>query len=393
MKATLSTLAAFGGTPALSAPLHVGQLNLPALAALEVELRRLFDGGSLSAMRDLEERLAQTLGVEDVVCATNGTVALMMLAAALGLTGEVIVPAFTFAATAQSMSWAGVEPVLCDVDKTTQMLSADLVRPLITERTSAILGVHVWGHACAPGALMALANARSIPVFFDACHALGCMLEGRPAAQHGVASVFSLHATKIVNSAEGGCIATADATLAATLRQMRDTYLRADQPLACLSLRARMSNIQSILGLLSLRDLPINIEENRRRYNAYREGLDGVPGIALLHHGDGNNYQYIVAEVDADVCGLTRDQLIALLERENVICRRHFFPGLHRLPPYEFEVRTNTRGFPNTEYLAARSIQFPSGQAVSTEDVTRICERIRAIVMLSSDIRRAKREA
>jgi dTDP-4-amino-4,6-dideoxygalactose transaminase len=383
-----SELALFGGRQAFERPLHIAQLNLPPIEDFEATIRGIFErryftnNGPL--VQELDARLASYLGVRHAICVTNGTVALMIMAGALELTGEVIVPSFTFAATVQSLSWAGLTPVLCDVDPKTQMLSADLVSPLITKRTSGILGVHVWGHPCDPEGLERLAGKHGLKLLYDTCHGLGCSYAGKPLAQYGIAASLSLHATKIVNAAEGGFVVTDDDALAARLRDMRNFYSAETAPPA-LRMNGKMSEVQAGLGLLSLRDINKNIAANRARYLAYRDGLAGVPGVSLMHHEDTNNYQYIIVAVDEPAAGIHRDLLMEILVAENVICRRHFFPGLHRVTPYKSTIERSGRSFPGTDFLCERLMQLPSGEPVSVTDVRRVCELIADAVRFGPD--------
>ncbi|OGA74802.1 MAG: hypothetical protein A3G81_16760 [Betaproteobacteria bacterium RIFCSPLOWO2_12_FULL_65_14] len=388
----VTDLAAFGASPALPSPIHVAQLNFPPLDRVEAKFRDIFrrqfytNNGPL--LREFEQRLAHSLGARHVVCVTNGTVALMMMAAALGRAREVIVPAFTFPATWQALLWAGLTPVLCDVDPDSQMLTADMVRPLVSERTLGILGVHLWGRACAPEELTALSRQHGLSLVYDACHAIGCTDNGRPIAQFGLASAFSLYATNIVSSAEGGCIATDDSALAAVFRDMRVFSSQGGSP--ALRTNGKMSEAQAALGLLSLEDLTDNIAANYERYRTYKEELEGIPGVRLLELREGNNYQYIAVDVDEQTVGLSRDAMMELLQAENVICRRHFFPGAHRLPPLRMGIERSGRTFPHTDRLCAGSLQLPTGENVSPDAVKKTCALIRGIVKLAPEIRRRR---
>ncbi|MBV8889765.1 MAG: aminotransferase class I/II-fold pyridoxal phosphate-dependent enzyme [Alphaproteobacteria bacterium] len=388
---TAAELAAFGGAPAFAEPVHVAQLNLPDREQVrrcfrDIFQRRRFTGNG-PLVDTLEQAFAERVGVAHAVCVANGTVGLMILARALGLDGEVVVPAFTFAATAQAVSWAGLTPILCDVAGDTHMITAATVRPALTQSTTAILGVHAWGRACEPEALQALAAERGLCLFYDACHAIGCTHRGRPIGGFGRAEVFSFHATKIVNGAEGGCITTGDADLAARLRTMRSCTGAAAEPVAW-RLNGGMSEAQAALALVSLQELPRNIAANRQRYEAYRAGLGDVPGLALVGYDaiEANNFEYVVVEIDETRTGLNRDLLFRLLAAENVICRGHFYPGIHRLAPYAGSVSTRAGSFPQTDRLCARVLQLPSGQPVSCAAVGRICDLIRGILAHSEEI-------
>jgi dTDP-4-amino-4,6-dideoxygalactose transaminase len=384
--------AAFGGTPTFADPLHVAQLNLPDWDKVEQVFRDIFrrryfaNHGPL--VRQLERAIAARLGVEHAVCVTNGTVGLMVLAKALELSGEVIVPAFTFPATVHALAWAGIEPVLCDVSRDTHMVTPATVAPLLTPRTVGILAVHLWGRVCDVDALQHLADRRGVQLIFDSCHAIGCTRRARQIGGFGAAEVFSFHATKIVNAAEGGCITTNDARLAAGLRTIRNFHATETFAPVALRMNGKMSEAQAALALLSLDDLADNIAANRRRYAAYTDGLSGIPGVELAHFDDGEqcNFQYIVVAVDSARSGVRRDVLMRMLAAENVICRRHFYPGVHRCHPYLGSDAMRTPALPATDRLCQTLLQLPTGQAVTLTDVEQVCELVRRIVVESDRI-------
>lgn len=369
--------------PRDGAPLHVGQLNMPAADAFREAFAGIFERrfyanhGPLE--RRLDEALAERLGVRHAIGVVNATVALMMVLRALDRTGEVLVPAFTFPATVQAAVWAGLTPVFCDVDPETHTLSAAGVEPRIVPHTAAILGVHVWGRGCDPVALEALARRRGIGLLFDAAHAIGCTAGGRLVGGFGDAEVFSFHATKILNGAEGGCITTNDDGLAARLRTMRSFHDGPGRLPGLPRLNAKLSEAQAAMTLLGLGELDALMERNRQRYDLYRRRLDGVPGVRFLDHaaGERSNCQYVVVAIDADAAGLSRDGLLEALQAEGVLARRYFFPGLHRTPPFG---DGTAAGLPVTDHLCRTLMQLPSGQAVGDDDVGRVCAIIRRAV-------------
>lgn len=390
----VADLALFGGPPAFAQPLHVGQLNPPAMDAVEAVFRGIFErrwyANHGPLVREFEQAFAGFLGVRHAVAVTNGTVALMVLARALEVTGEVIVPAFTFPATAQALVWAGLTPVFCDVDPVSHNLSAEQVRRRLTPRTAAILGVHLWGRACDPEGLAALASEHGLRLAFDACHAIACTHGGKRIGGLGDAEVFSFHATKIINGAEGGCITTNDDALAARLRTIRSFHPGEEYADVPLRINGKMSEAQAALALIGLADVPRHAAANRARHEAYRTALAGLPGLRLLEYpaGEDNNCQYLVVDVAADACGLTRDELFELLKAENVICRRYFHPGAHRMPPFRDDPAHRNLSLPVTDELCRRLLILPSGAAVSEEDIARIGALLRELIGLAPELRR-----
>lgn len=380
---SIECLAFLGGKAQFSTPLHVGQMNLPKWEHFENAFRDIFarryytNHGPLA--QELEDRLAEFFGVRHVVTMTNGTIALMLAAKALNLTGKVIVPAFTFAATVQSLTWAGVEPLFCDVDPQTHMLTPALVAPLLDDPdVSAILPVHLWGNLCNTKALENLAQQKGIPVYYDAAHAFGCTRKGRKAGCHGALEIFSFHATNVFNTAEGGCVCTNNDDIAERLRNLRSSYGRRISVDIPINGNGRFSEAQAVMGLLSLGNYPSVIEANKARFELYTELLSNIPGIRILQPASGEecNYQHVVLEIDNQAFGLTRDQLIRLLEAENILARRYFVPGMHRCMPYKECYPHVVDALPITNMLCKYVMQLSSGQAVSLQDVRAICELI-----------------
>jgi dTDP-4-amino-4,6-dideoxygalactose transaminase len=311
---------------------------------------------------------------------TNATIGLLMAVKALDLRGRVIVPAFTFPASVQALTWAGVAPAFCDVDPQSQQLDVAAARAQIGPGVSAILGVNLWGGACAIAALADLAREYGLRLFFDSAHAFGCRLGGVAIGNFGDLEVFSFHATKILSATEGGCICTNDDILAARLRNIRSSYGAGVPTPVPLTSNGRMSEAQAAVGLMSLDDFPQILARNRQLHERYRAGLAPVPGLLLYAPSgvDTTNYQYMVARIDAARFGLSRDQLLAALKAENINVRRYFHPGMHRALPYVNELPGYRDALPATDLLCNTSIQFPLGALVSEDTVDRICARVAA---------------
>lgn len=389
-------LGAFGGAPAFAEPLPVGQLYVPDWDKAEAVFREIFrrryftNHGPL--VRELDKRLAAYLEVGHAVCVTNGTVALMVALKALDLRGEVIVPAFTFPATVQSLTWAGLTPVFCDVDPATHNITADLAGPLVTDRTTAILGVHVWGRACDPDGLEALCAKRGLALLYDAAHGIDCTYRGRRIGGFGKVETFSFHATKVFSAAEGGCLTTNDDALADRIRAVRNFHLTEGKANVSLRINGKMTEAQAAMGLLALDDLPRNVAHNSSIWNVYRKRAADWRGVRFVDTagGERSNFQYAVLEVDPANCPLQRDTLYRLLRTENVLARRYFMPGVHRTPPYCDEFRGV---LPVTDSLCARLLQLPVGAAVTTDSASTICDLVQFYLENSEEIIQRMRQA
>jgi dTDP-4-amino-4,6-dideoxygalactose transaminase len=374
-----SDFALFGGKPEFEPPLPIGQLYFPSWERYEAAYREIFERhyytnqGPLT--QQLEVRLQQFLGVKHAICVTNATIGLMMLPAAMGLTGTVILPAFTFAASAQSLTWAGIKPIFCDVDPVTHQIAIDHISALIDKDVSAIMGVNLWGGACNPKSLAEIAEASGIQLYFDSAHAFGCAVDGVRIGNFGRAEVFSFHATKILSATEGGCVCTNDDDLAARLRNTRSSYGAGRLVDVVKTANGRMSEAQAALALMSLEDFSANQKNNETLYRLYEAQLKAIPGLHLVRPAgvSFSNFQYLVCRIDEREFGLPRDLLIELLKAENVVARRYFFPGVHRSIPYLQEPTSYPDPLPNTDALCASVIQFPIGALVSPQAVERMC--------------------
>jgi dTDP-4-amino-4,6-dideoxygalactose transaminase len=373
-------LAIHGNQPRFAHPRHVGTPNIgdPERLAERIrgalERRWLTNNGPL--VQEFEQRMATLVGVRHAIAVSSATTGIELVARALGLDGEVIVPSFTFVGTAHALTWVGATPVFAELDPATHTLDPADVQRRISPRTSAILGVHLWGRPCAVEALSALAERHDIPLIFDAAHALNCTKDGRPLGAFGTAEVFSFHATKVANSGEGGVITTNDDALAERLALTRAFGFRGYDDVLELGTNGKMSELNAATGLTSLEGLDRFVAANRANHETYREELADAPGLSLLTYDadERHNYHYVVVEVDAEAAApLERDDLVAVLHAENVLARRYFYPGCHRLEPY----RPAGASLPLTEEVASRVVVLPTGTAVSSNDVRLICAILR----------------
>jgi dTDP-4-amino-4,6-dideoxygalactose transaminase len=392
-KTTLGDLALFGGKPTFKEWLHVGRPNVGDWGNF---LRRVSDlwerkwfTNNGPYVREFEEKLAALLGVKHCIPVCNATVAMELAIRALDLRGEVIVPSFTFIATAHALQWQEITPVFCDIDRATHNLDPARVEQMITPRTTGIIGVHIWGRPCAVEALSGLARRHKLKLLFDAAHAFGCSLGGRMVGNFGEAEVFSFHATKFFNTFEGGAIATNNDELAAKIRLMKNFGFNGYDNVVYIGTNGKMTEIAAAMGLTELESMDDFITTNRKNYYAYQEGLAGIPGVTLARYDEAErcNFHYIIIEID-EAAGLGRDQLIAALQAENVLARRYFFPGCHRMEPYRSLFPHAGLLLPETEWLASRVASLPNGTSVGAAEIRTICGLIRLILGHGPEIQR-----
>jgi len=388
-------LAVLGGTPAFAERLHVGRPNIGDRARLRERFDDLLDRRWLTNdgpfVQEFEQRLARMLAVRHVVAMCNATVALEIATRALGMTGEVIVPSFTFVATAHALQWQQITPVFCDVDPATHNIDPARVEALITPRTTGIIGVHVWGRPADVTALGEIASRRGLRLLYDAAHAFACATGGRMIGSFGDAEVFSFHATKFLNSGEGGAVATNDDALAERMRLMRNFGFAGYDQVVYVGTNGKMGELSAAMGLTSLDAIDEFVAVNRANHSAYGAALAEIPGITLVPY-DGverTNYQYVVLEVEEAETGLTRDELQRVLWAENVMARRYFYPGCHLMEPYRTYFPHAGLLLPETERLVTRVLTLPTGTAVDEAVVGRLCSILRMAVEDAPRVRRA----
>lgn len=392
MKERPEELAILGGRPAFNERLHVGRPNIGNREKLLTRINDLLDRRWLTNagpfVQELEEKVAKYLGVRNCIAMCNGTVALEIAIRALGLKGEVIVPSFTFIATTHALQWQEISPVFCDIDARTHTIDPGQVVRLITPRTTGIIGVHVWGQPCQIEALEEISRRRGLKLMFDASHAFGCSFRGRMLGNFGQAEVFSFHATKFFNTFEGGAIVTNDDELARQIRLMKNFGFAGYDNVIYLGTNGKMSEVCAAMGLTGLESIEEFVAANRVNYQRYQNCLSGIPGLRMVGYNESErcNYQYIVAEVDEQVTGISRDHLIEILHAENVIARRYFYPGCHRMEPYRSYFPHAGLLLPETERISARIIVLPTGTAITEAEIDAVCEIIRFCVAKGPEI-------
>lgn len=358
------------------------------MARINDALDRRWLSNSGPYVEEFQSRLAAKLGVRHCIAVCNGTVALEIAIRAVELSGEVIVPSFTFVATAHALQWQQITPVFCDIDPHTHALDPHRIEGMITPRTTGIIGVHLWGEPCCVGPLTDIAQRRGLKLMFDASHAFGCSHEGRMIGNFGAAEVFSFHATKYFNTFEGGAIATNDDALAKRIQLMKNFGFSGYDRVIYIGTNGKMNEISAAMGLTGLEALDEFIAVNRSNYKQYQQNLQGIPGLTLFAVDDREcrNYQHVVVEIDQRQAGIDRDLLLRVLHAENVLARRYFYPGCHRMEPYLSYFPHAGMLLPETEAVCTRVLVLPTGTAVNGQDIATICGLIRTAVENSAEI-------
>jgi dTDP-4-amino-4,6-dideoxygalactose transaminase len=382
-KNELAELAIANGVPLFTEPVHVGRPNIGSRTAFLDRMNEILDRRWLTnsgpMVHEFERRLQDYLGVRNVICITNATIALELAIRALDLKGEVIVPSFTFVATAHALQWQEITPVFCDVESSCHHIDPEQIEKLITPRTTGIIGVHLWGIPCKHDALQKIADRRGLKLLYDAAHAFGCTLGGRKIGNFGAAEVFSFHATKFFNSFEGGAIATNDDALAERIRLMRNFGFQGYDNVEHVGTNGKMTEASAAMGLTNLESIDDFLAANLQNYNLYQELLSDLPGCNFVSYPreEAKNYQYVVLEIDSRKAGIDRDSLLEILHSENILARRYFYPGCHRMEPYRSLYPYNTYRLPRTEELVHRVLVLPTGTAMHPQEIEGIASIMR----------------
>ena len=365
-----------------SKPLFVGYPNVGDRKAFDELVDGIFERNWFTnngvLVQQLEQTLSEYLGVKHCVLVCNATIGLQLVCQVLGLKGEVIVPAYTFVATAHAAHTLGLDVVFADVLPDTHLIDPISVEKLVNEKTAAIVGVHLWGNCCDVPKISAIAEKHGIPHMYDAAHAFACRHNGRSIGSFGLCEVFSFHATKFFNTFEGGAITTDDDELANNLRRSRNFGFNGPDSVVALGTNAKMSEVCAAMGLANFPSVDKFINRNRENHRLYVEGLAGVPGIRLLDYAnqERNNWQYIVIEIDAETFGRTRDELYEELQKHQVLAKRYFKPGVHKMEPY---CSTQPKiSLDVTERLCEQVLCLPNGCGIEGTDISRVCSVIRS---------------
>jgi dTDP-4-amino-4,6-dideoxygalactose transaminase len=367
--------------------LPLTRVRVPGRDELDSRFDAILTSGQLTngaTVRELEQAAAAFLDVPHVVAVSNCTSGLMLALRAFGVAGHrVVMPGFTFSATAHAAHWAGGQPVFAEVEPASLTLDpADAAAALEqadqpgSRDARALMATHVYGTPCDVEELQKVADDRGVPLLYDAAHALGSRRAGRPIGGFGAAEVFSLSPTKVVAAAEGGLVATRDAALAEEVRVGRDYGNPGDYDCVFPGLNARMSELHAALALVSLRTLPERIAHRGALVAAFASRIAGLPGLRLplLAAGDVSTWKDLTLVVDPERFGWDVPGLAAALRAEGVDTRRYFHPPVHRQKAYAGLAAP--RALPVTDETAERVLTVPLWSHMTEETVLRVADAV-----------------
>lgn len=353
--------------------------SMPPLAEYMEEIKELWDSRWLTnhgeKAASFEDTAAKALDAPYAMCFVNGHQALEVALQALDLKGEVITTPFTFVSTTAAIVRSGLTPVFCDIRPSDYTIDPDQIEALITDKTCAILGVHVYGNLCDDERIEAIAQKHHLKVIYDAAHAFGVRKDGKGAGALGDMSMFSLHATKVLNSIEGGLLCFKDESMLRTLWALQNFGITGPETVGCVGTNAKMNEFQAAMGLCNLRHLEEYIAARQKVYARYLENLADVPGIALNwpQAGVRYNYAYFPILVDPDRFGMDRNELAEKLAQNGIGTRKYFAPLTSTFDCY----RPYFRRTPVAERVSAQVLTLPMYSDLTTADVDRICNLMR----------------
>jgi len=375
-------------------PIYVTRPMLAALEDYMPYFKEIWDSRILTngaaKHEALELALAKTLEVPNLKLFNNGTIALLVALRALDITGEVITTPFTFPATPHSLAWNGITPVFCDIDADTMCIDPAKIEALITEKTTAIMGVHVYGMPCDVDRIQKIADKHKLKVIYDAAHAFKTTVRGNGIGNFGDISMFSFHATKLFHTLEGGALTFADSALAKKVDMLKNFGLQNPIDVSLVGINGKMNELQAAVGLVNLK----LVEEERRKRAAirvaYAKGLSGIKGIGLFKIPENvtDSLQYIVIRVGTEY-GITSNELQKAFNAYNVFPRRYFYPLCTDYPCYNHLPPRHV----NTARQAAEEVLcLPLYGALTLSDVECITDMIRFHASAKSSVS-AKAEA
>ena len=359
-------------------PILVSRPDLPPLDRFVEGLARIWESRSLTnngpIARDLATRLSAVAEDRPVSLTANGSLALELVLEALDVRGDVVTTPFSFAATANAVVRTGSRPVFADVEPHRFTLDPAAVERAITPATRAILAVHIFGQPCDLDGLASVASAHGLPLIYDAAHAFGVMVDGRPIAAFGDAAIFSFHATKPFHAVEGGMVVSGDDRTKQRIDALVNHGLGPDGCVMRAGTNAKLSELHALMGLLMLEDADLRRERRAIVAETYRARLAKLPGVTLPsppRPGVSECHSYFVIRIDASAFGRSAAELVPALAAYGIGARRYFHPPLHRMPAYG-----STADLPIAEAVSPEVLALPIGATLTDADVARVCDAL-----------------
>ncbi len=356
----------------------VTRSSMPSMEEYIEEIRSIWDSHWLTNMGEkhkaLQAELQKYMGVPAVELLTNGHMALELSLQAMNLQGEVITTPFTFASTTHAIVRNGLEPVFCDIDPETYTMDVTQIERLITDRTCAILPVHVYGNVCNIEEIERIAHKYGLKVLYDAAHTFGETYKGQGIGNFGDASCFSFHATKVFNTIEGGAVCYRDPDMGRRLYELKNFGIHGPEEVDAVGANAKMNEFCAAMGLCNLRHVDEEIAKRRAVVERYREHLEGVDGLRLNVQQPEvrSNYAYFPVVFDENLFGASRNEVMDALAQNGIGARKYFYPLTNTFEC--FHGKYDVDATPVALHVAKRVLTLPLYADLSMEDVDRICK-------------------
>lgn len=344
------------------------------------EIRDIWESHRLTNMgekhKKLQEGLLDYLGVKNIELLTNGHMALELSMQALGLQGEVITTPYTFASTTHAIVRNGLEPVFCDINPDNFTIDVTKIESLITDKTCAIVPVHVYGNICNVEEIGRIADKYGLKVIYDAAHAFGVKYRGRGIGTYGDASCFSFHATKVFNTVEGGAVCFYDQDFGLELYRLKNFGIRDSETVDGIGANAKMNEFCAAMGICNLKHIDREIAKRKKIANCYRKHLQGIQGLQLnpVQEEVESNYSYFPVIINERLFGKSRDKIFYMLEKEGIYARKYFYPLTNAFDCFHGKYNVNLT--PVALQTSRRVLTLPLYADLNSEDVDRICNII-----------------
>lgn len=356
----------------------VTRASMPSYEEFIEEIKPIWETAWMTNMGEfhdtLKDQLRAYLKAKDLLLFVNGHMALEMALQAMDLKGEVITTPFSFASTTHAIVRNHLTPVFCDIRPDDYTIDANRIEELITDQTSAILPVHVYGNVCDVDKIQQIAKKYDLKVIYDAAHAFGVEVDGRGIGTYGDASMFSFHATKVYNTIEGGAVTFHDPSLKVLLNYLKNFGITGKESVEYIGGNAKMNEFQAAMGICNLRHVDENIKKRRLAAERYRERLSGIPGIRLTSPRKGIRQNYAYFPVVFDGFTLTRNQVYDLLASHHIFARKYFYPLITDYDCYREQF--SGVSLPVAEKIADSVLTLPLYGELSLDQVDRICDMI-----------------
>lgn len=367
--------------------IFVTRSSMPDWNEYAEEIKPIFDNHILTNMGPLYNKfqslLIEYLKVPEISLFVNGHMALELCIQAMGLKekganiggGEVITTPFTFVSTTHAISRNNLTPVFCDIRRDDYCIDPDKIEELITDKTVAILPVHVYGNICDVEKIDSIAKKHNLMVIYDGAHAFGEWYKGISIGNFGDATMFSFHATKVFNSIEGGAITFKDKEYCMPLNDLKNFGIQGEESIPTIGCNAKLDEFRAAMGICNLRRIESNIAKRKLIYEKYVERLSNVDGIELCHPQKDvtNNYSYFPVYFNPNRFGKSRDNIYNILKDNKIYARKYFYPAINELTPYKDCIGSNT---PVAHDVSMNILTLPIYSDLDIKDVDRICDII-----------------